>query len=105
MQLCLGCVRCVGCPGLAAAAPCRLSVIIAGGLLRAVTQISSLSSTLFLLLFLLVSPVHGLHPGQQQRQVYGQAWGVLVRVILGRIEALRLRHEIFGDVEIYEAIL
>lgn len=51
------------------------------------------------------SAVHGLHAGQQQRQVDAQARHVLVRVVLGRVEALGLRQEVFSDVQVQQAVL
>lgn len=49
--------------------------------------------------------VHGFYSGQQQGQVDGEARRFLVGTILQRVEALRLRQEVLGDVEVQQAIL
>lgn len=76
------------------------------GFSKSVTQVSIiLFAVVLLLLLLIASSVHGLHPGQQQRQVDAEARHVLVRVVLRRVEALRLGQEIFGDVQVQETVL
>lgn len=71
---------------------------------KSVTQVSVV---LFAVVEVVVvaSAVHGLHAGQQQRQVDAQARHVLVRVVLGRVEALGLRQEVFSDVQVQQAVL
>lgn len=101
-------------------APCLVSVVTAGcvrgrgkkvggwrAFSKSVTQVSIILFAVVLLLLLLpmASSVHGLHPGQQQRQVDAEARHVLVRVVLRRVEALRLGQEIFGDVQVQETVL
>lgn len=93
---------------MVAAAPCLVSGGTAGYRRdsKSVTQVSVVLFAVDVVVLLFVaSAVHGLHPGQQQRQVDAQARHVLVRVVLGRIEALGLRKEVFSDVQVQQAVL
>lgn len=85
-------------------APCLVSTVTADS--KSVTQVSVvLFAVDVLLLFVVASAVHGLHPGQQQRQVDAQARHVLVRVVPGRVEALGLGKEVVSDIQVQQAIL
>lgn len=63
---------------------------------------------LILILILATTSVHGLDSGQQQGQVDGEARRLLLLllgVVSRRVEALRLRQEILGYVQVQEAVL
>lgn len=85
-------------------APCWLSFVTAA--CRSSGSVFIISLITFILIFS-TTTVHGLDSGQQQRQVDGEARRLVLvlRVVSRREEALRLRQEILGYVQVQEAIL